>query len=142
MRARAAVATAARTRPRAMAALAAFLVLAACDDGPDVGRLTQATVVGPEALGAAVLEVEWEGIEGFEGLGSTQVYHAPVPGSPSTHRVILVDPVGGRLRFGIRQRAWRTPAPAITVVDAVGADDLPLETSALRVRVEERRGWW
>jgi hypothetical protein len=50
--------------------------------------------------------------------------------------VILVDAAGGDLRFTIVLDDARLDGPVVTVVSAVGTDDLPLDVGALRVVLE------
>lgn len=82
--------------------LAVLLFMGACDDtgieGP--GALV-ARVEAPEAeLGSAVVEVRGAGIRGFEAVGGSRILtRASEDGS---HRVVVVDPAGGDLRFRIR----------------------------------------
>jgi hypothetical protein len=122
-------------RTRALAALVALTmtVAAGCDSGPDGPGTVAGTVTGATDLGAVVLDVVWKGIQGFEGQGSTQIYSAPVPGEPNRYRVILVDPTGGDLTFGIRVDDLYLEGPVVTVAEAAGTDDLPRSVGGLRV---------
>lgn len=124
-----------RFRLATLAALA-LTTLAACDTGPDGPGTVAGTVTGASGLGAVVLEVDWAGIQGFEGQGSTQVYSAPVAAAPNRYRVILVGPAGGDLTFGIRVDDVYLEGPVVTVVEAAGSDDLPLDVGGLRVLLE------
>lgn len=126
-------------RPRAHARLFAVLsvlVLAACEFGPSGPGTVAGSVTGNAALGAVVLDVTWPGVVGFEGRGSTQVYSAAVTGSPERYRVILLSPSGGDLPFAIRVDDAYLVSPSVTVVEAVGTDDLPLSVTGLRVVLE------
>ena len=117
--------------------LLAVLALAACDlGGPSGPAQVIGSVTGNAELGAAVVDLTWEGVTGFEGRGSTQVYSAPVSGSADRHRFVLVDAAGGDLRFTIALADDRLHAPTVTVVSAVGTDNLPRPVADLRVVLE------
>ena len=123
-------------RPVQTVALLAGL-LSACDlGGPEGPAQVLGTVTGDPQLGAAVIELSWEGVTGLEGRGSTQVYSAPVAGSPSLHRAVLLDAAGGDLRFTIHLTDDRLHAPVVTVESAVGTDNLPRTLADLRVVLE------
>lgn len=126
-----------RVLPRRLV-LAAFTVvaLAACETGPHGPHTVNGTVVGTADLAAAVLDVTWPGILGFEGQGSTQVYSAPVTGEADRYRVILVAPAGGNLRFGIQVDGVYLQGPVVTVVEAAGSDDLPRSVADMQVLLE------
>jgi hypothetical protein len=118
-----------------LASLAALL--SACDfGGPGGPAEVLGTVTGHPRLGAAVIDLSWDGVTSLEGRGSTQVYTAPVPGSETRHRAVLVDATGGELRFTISLSDDRLDAPALTVVSAVGTDNLQLPVGDLRVVLE------
>lgn len=83
--------------------LTAILVLpAACDDsGPEGPGTLVARVDAPRTeLGSAVVEVRGAGIRGFEAVGDSRVLTRADDGD--SHRVLVVDPTGGDLRFHIR----------------------------------------
>ena len=123
--------------PPALAAIAALALSAtACDSGPDGPGVVAGTVTGPADLGAVVLDVVWNGIQGFEAHGSTQVYSAPVAGEVGRHRVILVGPTGGSLSFGILVDDLYLEAPVVTVVEAVATDDLARPVGNIQVLLE------
>jgi hypothetical protein len=126
----------ARVRAR-VACLAAVVALAGCDlGGPGGPARVAGTLTGNPATGAAVVEVTWPGVTGFEGRGGTQVYSGAVSGFPDRHRVILVDAAGGDLSFTIVLDDTRLDGPVLTVVSAVGTDNLPLDVTGLRVALE------
>ena len=112
------------------------LVLAACDLGPSGPGTIAGSVTGNATLGAVVLDVTWPGVVGFEGRGSTQVYSAAVAGSPERYRVVLVSPSGGDLPFAILVDDAYLESPVVTVVEAVGSDNLSLSIGGLRVVLE------
>ena len=76
------------------------------------------------------------GIRGFEGLGNTQVYAAPIAGSRDDHRVMLIDPEGGELRFEIQVEDLGMEDPVMTIVSAAGVDNLTLLTAGIETRIE------
>jgi hypothetical protein len=124
---------------RARLALAATLAVAlvGCDlGGPGGPAQVAGTVTGDPLLGAAIVELSWDGVRGFEGRGDTRVYAGAVPESDERHRVVLVGPSGGDLTFTIDLEDGRLEGPIVTVVSAVGTNNLPLSTSALRVVLE------
>ena len=124
-----------RTPRRASLAtlLATVVALAGCDLGPSGPALVAGTVTGSPTLGAAVVEITWPGVTGFQGRGSTQVYAGPVAGSRDRHRVILVDAAGGDLRFTILLDDIGLDGPVATVISAVGTDNLAMPVTDLRV---------
>jgi hypothetical protein len=121
-------------------ALAAGLVLlaslAACDSGPSGPGSVLGTVTGSPDLGAVVLDVTWTGVQGFEGQGSTQAYSAPVPGDANRYRLVLIDPVGGDLRFGIDVDDVYLEGPVVTVVSAADRSNQPMSVANLKVGLE------
>ena len=126
-------------RPRRRSFVLALLaaLLGACDlGGPGGPAQVLGTVTGDPRLGAAVIEISWDGVTGLDGRGSTQVYSAPVTDRPNHHRAILVDAAGGELRFTIGLTDERLYAPAITVVSAADTANLPLPVGELRVVLE------
>jgi hypothetical protein len=124
-----------RLRRSLLAALAAT-ALAACETGPHGPGTVNGTVVGQADLAGAVLDVVWGGVRGFEGHGSTQVYSAAVAGEEDHYRVILISPTGGDLTFGILVDGDYLRGPVVTVVEAVGSDNLPRSEGDLRVWLE------
>jgi len=116
-------------------AAAAVVFLAACDTSPSGPATVAGTVTGPSDLGAVVLDVVWPGVQGFEGQGSTQVYWAQVPDEPNRHRVILVGPAGGDLRFGVLVDDLYLEGPVVTVVEAASTNNLPRPVSDLSVQL-------
>ncbi len=120
-------------RATTFAALGALFV--ACDSGPSGPGTLVASVYG-DALGGVVLEVTGAGIRGFEGLGDTRVYAAPVAGKPGTHRVLLIHPEGGELRFEIQVEDLDLDDPVVRVVSAAGADNGPRLNAGIEVLIE------
>ena len=112
-----------------------LLMVAACDSGPS-GPGTLEARVRSEGLGAAVLEVEGAGIQGFAGRGSTQVYSGPVPGRTDVYRVIVVDPVGGDIGFEIQVDDVGMDGPILTVITAARTDNGTMAAAGVAVGVE------
>jgi len=110
--------------------------MSACDSGPSGPAIVSGTVIGPADLAAVVLDVVWAGVQGFEGMGSTQAYSAPVEDDADRYRVILVGPTGGALTFGIAVDDVYLEAPVVTLVEAAGSDDLPRPLGNIRVLLE------
>jgi hypothetical protein len=104
--------------------------------GPSGPSRVSGTITGDPALGAAVLDVSWHSMKGFEGRASTRVYSAPVDGSPNRYRVVLVDEAGGDLRFAVDLEDARLNGPVITLVEAVDTNNDPLPVGELRVVLE------
>lgn len=128
----------ARLRRAARAALLAPVALAACDlgEGPRGPASVFGMITGSETLGAAIVDLSWDGVLAFEGRGDTRVYSAALLGEGERHRLVLVGPVGGDLRFTIQLEDDLLYAPVVTVVSAVGSDNLPLSVDGLRVVLE------
>lgn len=118
---------------RAWSALMVGL-LAACDLGPSGPSTVDGTVTGEASLGAAVLDVTWPGVVGFEGRGDTQVYFAPVAGR-DRYRVILVSPTGGDIPFAILVDDAYLTSPTVTVVEAASSTNQLLPLTRLRVEL-------
>jgi hypothetical protein len=108
-------------------ALALLLAGGACDSGPKGPGFLQASIEGPVPLGAAIVEVQGEGVLGFEGAGSTHVFEAPgTPSDPTVHRLVLIGETPGDLRFKVQVQEVRDRPPSATIIQASGADDIPL----------------
>jgi hypothetical protein len=104
--------------------------------GPDGPAATEGRITGHPALGAAVLDVTWRGVVGFEGRGGTQVYGAPVPGSPDRWRVVLVSPGISELPFTVNVESSPLESPTITVVEAANIGNHPVDVAPLAVHIE------
>ena len=128
-----------RPAVRALAAiglLSSTIGLVACDLGPDGRSTITGTISGHPALGAAVLEVTMGGVISFEGRGSTQVYFAPLAGSPNRWRVVLVSPSISQLPFAMEVESSLLEVPAVAIVEAANIGDLPVDVSELKVALE------
>lgn len=116
-------------------ALAASLAASGCDGPSGPGALT-ATVTAPQALGGAVIEVVGPGIRGFEGAGGSQVFSAAVSTAEGRHRVLVMHPDGGTLRFAIRVDDVSQDAIGASVVHATSPTNDPVAAAGLGLRVE------
>ncbi|MEX2465405.1 MAG: hypothetical protein WD995_00760 [Gemmatimonadota bacterium] len=113
--------------------LGMFWTATACDPSPSGPGSLLATVDASASLGAVTLEVVGPGVTGFEGVGSTEAYGTVVSSRQNRHRVVLVDPVGGTLRFAIIVQDVRADPPTLTVVAAAGTDNLERITTDVEV---------
>ncbi len=120
---------------RLAGSLLAAVLLSGCDSGPEGPGTLEARVTG-EALGAVVLEVEGSAIRGFQGRGETRVYSAPAPGRAGVHRVVLVDPVGGTLRFAIEADDLGMDGPFVRVVSAADTSNRLLLVPRVEASIE------
>jgi hypothetical protein len=121
-------------RPATWLALA--LSVAACDLGPDGPSTATGRITGHPALGAAVLDVTWPGVVGFEGRGSTQVYAAAVPGEADHWRVVLISPAISDLPFAVKLESSLLEAPVITVEEAANIGNLAIDVAPLEILIE------
>lgn len=119
----------------AILAAGSILSAASCDSGPSGPGTLSVTVDAPAALGAVTLEVVGSGVTGFEGVGSTEAYGTVVSARQHRHRVVLIDPVGGQLRFSVRVEDVRAEPPVISVVAAAGTDNLERITTDVELRL-------
>jgi hypothetical protein len=120
-------------------ALVGATLVAACDSGPKGPGTLPATVTGSQALGAVVLDITGDGIEGFDGEGDTQAYSAVLgaqTGQPARHRVVLVSASGGSLHFGIRVTDRGSVVPTATVISAATPGNLVIPPAGLQVNIE------
>ena len=125
-----------RALARALVGALGGVLVAGCDFGPSGPGTIPGRVFGDDALGAVVLEVRGAGIEGFEGLGDTRVYAAQVAGAENRHRVVLVSPGGGDMRFDMRVRDVGMFPPSVAVMAAASTDDEPRPVGGVEVRLE------
>jgi hypothetical protein len=109
------------------AALALLVSSAACDSGPKGPGVLTGTIEGPIPLGAAIVEVQGEGVLGFEPAGTTHVFDTPSD-EPGVHRIVLIGETPGDLPFKVRVQEMRDRPPTATIIQASGADDIPLAT--------------
>jgi hypothetical protein len=64
------------------------------------------------------------------------VYAAPLAGSDQAHRVLLIHPAGGELRFEIQVTDVGMDDPVFHVVSAAGSDNRGQLTAGIQVRLE------
>lgn len=118
-----------------VALVIAPVLVAGCDSGPSGPGHLSARTSGP-TLGAVVLEVEGQGIEGFSARGSSRVYSAPVEGRSGVYRVIVLSPDAGSLPFEIDVEDMGMEGPVITVVSAADGANVAMPASEVAVTVE------
>ena len=105
------------SRLRARCALAVgALVLVACESGPSGPGELEAIVTG-DMLGGVLLQVDGPGIQGFTALGDARVFGAPDAVRPGRHRVIVIAPSSGGLRFTIDVDEGQTGSRAKATTD-------------------------
>ncbi len=123
------------SRWRARCALAVgALVLVGCESGPSGPGALEAIVTG-DMLGGVLLQVDGPGIQGFTALGDARVFGAPDAVRPGRHRVIVIAPSSGELRFTIDVDDLEMEGPVITVLQATLSDDQLVTPSAVSVRI-------
>lgn len=116
-------------------ALLAFFA-AGCDSGPEGPGSLAATVEGPFALGAGILEVRGPGVTGFEGTATTRVFSVPL--GPDAYRVVVVSEIPGQLPFEVVVRNPEDNRPAVTLTSAVdGANAAVSGLGAYTVRLTQ-----
>ena len=116
-------------------ATALLVVAIGCDSGPSGPGALIGRVSGP-SLGAVLMEVEGAGINGFSGLGDTQIYTNEHPDRPGAHRVLLVHPQGGDMSFEIAVDDVGMEGPSVIVIQVAGADNLTISSSSATVTIE------
>jgi len=117
-------------------ALAAAALASGCDSGPKGPGTLNATVTGPQALGAVVLELNGGTIQGVTGQGSTQVYAASLGvGTQARYRVVAIAPTGTDLSFGIEVTDLGAVAPTVTVVSAANTSNVAIPPGGVQVRI-------
>ncbi len=117
-------------------ALVASALAAACDSGPKGPGTLNATVTGPQALGAVVLELAGGTVQGVVAQGSTQAYAASLGGTEPRYRVVLIAPTGADLRFGVQVGDRGAAAPTVTVVSAANTSNATIPPAGVQVRIE------
>ena len=108
-----------------------------CDGGPSGPGTMAGMVDGPVNLGAVVLEVTGVGIQGFVGQGDTRAFGAAVSAAQGRHRVVLVDPSGGSIQFGVTVDDLAADPPIVTVLFASSTDNTTLQLIGIEGRVEK-----
>lgn len=115
-------------------ALVATLSVAACDSGPSGPGAFEAIATG-EDVGGVLLQVDGPGILGFDARGDARLYAAADSVRPGRHRVLVISPGSGELRFAILVEDVAIEGPAITVLQATRADNRLTTPSAVVVRI-------
>lgn len=117
-------------------ALAGALQASGCDSDPEgPGELRGWVTSSSGAPAAAIVTVTGSGIVGLSPAGGTRVYGAPHPGSPDTHRGVLVNTTPGELQFRVRVEDVRAALPVGTVLEAVDELNRPVVTGSFQVRI-------
>lgn len=106
---------------------------AACDSGPSGPGSLEVFVTG-EGIGGALLQVDGAGVRGFEALGDTRIYSSPDARLPTRHRVVVITPGSGEMRFSMTVDDVDMETPQVTVLQATRADNRPVTPSAVTVR--------
>lgn len=106
-----------------------------CDSGPKGPGALTGRATG-ENLGGVLLRVEGSGIQSFSGLGSSQVYSAPVENKVDTHRVLIISTEGGDLQFEINVDDRAMEGPIITILQAALTDNRAVSAAVATVTVE------
>ena len=122
---------------RGVVALAAAALLSGCDlFGPSGPGVLDATLTSSSELGGVVLEITGPSVTGFEGQGDTRAFGAPVSAATGRHRLVLVQPGAGPMRFGIQVDDLGADPPAVTVVAATNVKNFPAPLSGVEVSVQ------
>ncbi len=113
------------------------LSVAGCDlFGPSGPGVLNATLTSTNQIGAVVLEVTGLSVTGIQPQGDTRAFSAVVNTQRGQHRVVLVSPDGGSMRFGIEVDDLGADEPTVTVVSAASTQNLPSLATGVVVRVE------
>lgn len=113
---------------------------AACSDDPEGPGTVEMVVRGPVPLGAAVVELVGEGIEGVDqaAVGWSELVPVAPQGSTPVHRLVVIQEEPGDLVVRLRVRDVQAVQPVTTVVEATDQADAPLP-SLSGVEVSIRR---
>lgn len=117
--------------------LVPVVLLGACDlFGPSgSGTLSARVEATDAAVGAAVVEIRGEGVRGVRARGSTRLFERPLEEAGS-YRLVLVNPGGAPVEFGIDVDDVGGELPSASVVAAADTEDRVLDAgSDLVVRV-------
>ena len=118
--------------------LAALSLLAACDSGPSGPGDFTAVVTAPSGgVGAVILQVQGQGIQGFRGSGATEVI-SNATGADGTFRVVAVNEGAGTLQFLVQVQDRGVELPTATVISAAGTDNqMVASVTGYQVRFEK-----
>ena len=121
----------------AIVLLAALSPLVACDSGPSGPGQFTAVVTSPSGgVGAVILQVQGQGIQGFAGAGATEVLSNPM-GSEGTFRVVAVNEGTGTLQFRVQVEDLGAELPTASVISAAGTDNqMVVSVTGYQVRFE------
>lgn len=113
--------------------LAAALLAAGCGDDPEGPGALELRASASVPLGAAVIELEGEGLQGVEQPASGWVELVPVAprnGVP-VHRLVVIREQAGALAVRLQVTDVETVRPVVTVIEAADAADqlLPSPTA-------------
>jgi len=117
-------------------AVACATLVTACDSGPKGPGTMAATVNGSPTLGAVVLDITGDGIQGFEGQGDAMAYSGSLGGQPARYRLVLVSASGGAIHFGIRVADRASAAPVVTVISSASTSNVTVPPAGLKVDIE------
>ncbi|MEQ8330146.1 MAG: hypothetical protein RH859_06705 [Longimicrobiales bacterium] len=122
---------------RRMLVIGLVAAVAGCDlFGPSGPGTLDATLTTQTPLGAVVLEITGPAVTGVSAQGDTRAFSAVVDAAAGRHRVVLVAPGAGPMRFGIDVDDLGAESPAVAVITAAGLDDLPALATGIEIRVE------
>lgn len=121
-------------------ALTLLIVGAACSDDPDGPGTVDLVIRAPVPLGAAVVELVGEGIQGMEqpAQGWSELVPLAPDGTTPVHRVVVIQEEPGQLTVRLRVTDVQDVRPVTTVVEATDAADEPV-TPLSQVEVVIRR---
>ena len=122
----------------AAALLAALSLLTACDSGPSGPGDFTAVVTAPSGgVGAVILQVQGQGIQGFQGAGATEVI-SNATGADGTFRVVAVNEGTGTLQFLVQVQDRGVELPTASVISAAGTDNqMVASVTGYQVRFEK-----
>ncbi len=113
-------------------------ILAACEDsGPGTW---EATIRPPDglSLGAAVVEIQGRGLNGFADAGSTEVFGGEMFDPIQNSRLVLVGRSNGPLTFRINVLDVAHGPPSVAVVQAVDGSDVGVSLVGIVVSLRRR----
>ena len=124
---------------RSVIPLVALAAVAGCSDDPSGPGSFVASLTAPDGveLGAVVVQVEGRGIEGFDAVGTSQVFAGEETDEATPLRVVVVGT--GALGFSIRVSDVAAATPSGTVITAVDQENRQIPAVGIDVNVELRR---
>lgn len=108
--------------------VAASMAGAACSDDPDGPGMIDLVVRAPVPLGAAVVELVGEGVEGIDqpAVGWSELVPVAPSGSTPVHRLVVIQEEPGELVVRLRVADVQDVRPVTTVIEATDQADAPL----------------